>query len=143
LELITGKIYNDVITKPTIPNAVTLYEKLSTISIRELPDYHVDVDTHFYEVRAKQKLNINVEYKEGAAGLGYYGTYDQSKDKIDLYTHDEGTFVHELTHAIHKRIDGQLKGGRDAQQETIAELTACVVCSLYGIDTKKYYRKHR
>ena len=60
LELITGKIYNDVITKPTIPNAVTLYEKLSTISIRELPDYHVDVDTHFYEVEAKQPSDVAV-----------------------------------------------------------------------------------
>ena len=50
LELITGKIFDDVVTKPTIPNAVTLYEKLSTISIRELPNYHVDVNTHFYEV---------------------------------------------------------------------------------------------
>ena len=29
LELITGKIYDDVATTPTIPNAVTLYEKLS------------------------------------------------------------------------------------------------------------------
>ena len=35
VELITGKIYDDISTKPTIPNAVTLYEKLSTISIRE------------------------------------------------------------------------------------------------------------
>jgi superfamily II DNA or RNA helicase len=33
LELITGKIYDDIATRPTIPNAVTLYEKLSTISI--------------------------------------------------------------------------------------------------------------
>jgi hypothetical protein len=29
LELITGKIYEDVPTRPTIPNAVTLYKKLS------------------------------------------------------------------------------------------------------------------
>lgn len=33
LELITGKIYDDIVTRPTIPNAVTLYQKLSTISI--------------------------------------------------------------------------------------------------------------
>jgi hypothetical protein len=38
LELITGKIYDDIATTPTIPNAVTLYEKLSTISIREYHD---------------------------------------------------------------------------------------------------------
>lgn len=33
LELITGKIYDDIVTRPTIPHAVTLYQKLSTISI--------------------------------------------------------------------------------------------------------------
>jgi len=41
LELTTGKIYHDISTKPTIPNAVTLYEKLSIVSIRELPRYIV------------------------------------------------------------------------------------------------------
>ena len=60
LELITGKIYDDVVTKPTIPNAVTLYEKLSTISIRELPNYHVDVDTHFYDVEAKRPDDMSL-----------------------------------------------------------------------------------
>ena len=54
LELITGKIYDDVATKATIPNAVTLYEKLSTISIRELPNYNVKTDTHFIEVAAQR-----------------------------------------------------------------------------------------
>jgi len=31
LEMITGKIYEDVVTKSTVPNAVTLYEKLSLL----------------------------------------------------------------------------------------------------------------
>ena len=42
LEMITGKIYDDIKTKATVPNAVTLYEKLSTISIRQLPNYNID-----------------------------------------------------------------------------------------------------
>lgn len=54
LELLTGKIYDDVAIRPTIPNAVTLYEKLSTISIRELPRYSVDIDTHVIDVTAKR-----------------------------------------------------------------------------------------
>ena len=54
LELITGKIYDDVTTKPTIPNAVTLYEKLSTLSIRELPKYSVDLDTQVIDVVAQR-----------------------------------------------------------------------------------------
>ena len=45
LEIITGKIYDDVATASTIRNAVTLYEKLSTISIRELPQYSIDIHT--------------------------------------------------------------------------------------------------
>jgi hypothetical protein len=51
LELITGKIYDDISTRSTIPNAVTLYEKLSTTSIMEIPVYgtHV-VDRDIIEV---------------------------------------------------------------------------------------------
>lgn len=40
LEMITGKVYDDIKTKATVPNAVALYEKLSTISIREIPSYN-------------------------------------------------------------------------------------------------------
>ena len=39
LELMSGKIYDDISTKPTVPNAVTLYEKLSINSIRQIPNY--------------------------------------------------------------------------------------------------------
>lgn len=62
LGLITGKIYDDIATRPTIPNAVTLYEKLSTISIRELPKYdtHVD-DRDMIEVQAERPQNINIK----------------------------------------------------------------------------------
>jgi superfamily II DNA or RNA helicase len=52
LQMITGKIYDDVATKSTVPNAVTLYEKLSTISIREMPDYKVVTEEKFIEVDA-------------------------------------------------------------------------------------------
>ncbi len=53
LEMITGKIYEDVVTKPTIPNAVTLYEKLSIISIREIPEYKFAKEEEFIEVDAE------------------------------------------------------------------------------------------
>ena len=53
LELITGKIYDDVATRPTIPNAVTLYEKLSIVSIRELPQYDIDVHTEHIDVKCR------------------------------------------------------------------------------------------
>jgi N12 class adenine-specific DNA methylase len=57
LELITGKIYDDVATRPTIPNAVTLYEKLSLVSIRELPKYDIDIHTEHIDVKAQIQQN--------------------------------------------------------------------------------------
>jgi superfamily II DNA or RNA helicase len=62
LELITGKIYDDVAIRPTIPNAVTLYEKLSTISIRELPKYAVDLQTEHIDVQTEKPHGTNVKY---------------------------------------------------------------------------------
>jgi len=62
LELITGKIYDDVAVNPTIPNAVTLYEKLSTISIRELPRYSIDVHTNTIDVTAKKPAEISIRH---------------------------------------------------------------------------------
>ena len=66
LEMITGKIYNDINTKATVPNAVTLYEKLSTISIREIPPYNnylfdkpefVEVDANF-DIESYNKMDF-------------------------------------------------------------------------------------
>ena len=64
LELITGKIYDDVSTNPTIPNAVTLYEKLSLVSIRELPKYDVDIRTEHIDVKTQIKQNDGITIKE-------------------------------------------------------------------------------
>jgi superfamily II DNA or RNA helicase len=61
LEMITGKLYADIATTPTIPNAVTLYEKLSTISIRELPQYETDVDDRtMIEVQVERPRHLNI-----------------------------------------------------------------------------------
>jgi hypothetical protein len=64
LELITGKVYDDVATSPTIPNAVTLYEKLSLVSIRELPKYDIDVHTEHIDVKTQIQQNGIVSIKE-------------------------------------------------------------------------------
>jgi superfamily II DNA or RNA helicase len=60
LELITGKIYDDVATTPTILNAVTIYEKLSNLSIRELPNYDVDIRKEDINVKVERPKNINI-----------------------------------------------------------------------------------
>ena len=49
LELITGYRYDDVSTKPTIPNAVTLFEKLTMLAIRQIPKYR-NPDKQYAEV---------------------------------------------------------------------------------------------
>ncbi|MDE1812685.1 MAG: DEAD/DEAH box helicase family protein [Thaumarchaeota archaeon] len=61
LELITGKIFDDVATRPTIPNAVTLYEKLTNISIRELPEYQIQTDTKIVDVETPRPSSITVK----------------------------------------------------------------------------------
>ncbi|HEY4681515.1 MAG TPA: integrase repeat-containing protein [Nitrosarchaeum sp.] len=61
IELITGKVYDDVATRATIPNAVTLYEKLSNISVREMPDYPIHLDTQIIDVEASKPDNIQIK----------------------------------------------------------------------------------
>ena len=61
LELITGKIFDDVATRPTIPNAVTLYEKLSNISIREIPNYPITINTNIIDVEQKRPGSITIK----------------------------------------------------------------------------------
>jgi superfamily II DNA or RNA helicase len=65
LELLSGKVYDDVSTKPTIPNAVTLFEKLSTISVRELPIYSADLDTHVINVVAPAPPVLSLRHLKG------------------------------------------------------------------------------
>ena len=61
LELITRKIYHDLATKARIPNAVHLYEKLSTISIREIPEYKAHMKIEFTEVNTERPSNISIK----------------------------------------------------------------------------------
>lgn len=77
------------------------------------------------------KLGIDVDYQPLPPGV--YGSYHPLKDKIRLATHDESVFFHELAHAAHKRVDGQLKGGQHEEQETVAEFSAAVLMQLYGL----------
>ena len=45
LQYITGKMYEDLATRGTVQNAMSLHQKLSTISIREIPKYKSDILT--------------------------------------------------------------------------------------------------
>ncbi len=61
LEYMTGKIYADIAVRPTVPNAMSLHQKLSTISIREMPKYKSNIQVHDdTEVYADKPQNISV-----------------------------------------------------------------------------------
>lgn len=60
LELMSGKIYDDVATKSTIPNAVNLFVKLTINSIREKEKY-ADFKTEFKQVEATKPQNITIK----------------------------------------------------------------------------------
>lgn len=72
---------------------------------------------------------ISVTWAPVNNALGYI-TVDGSH--IELGTHDYDTWFHELAHAAHSKLNGGLKGGQHADQETVAEFTACVLMWLYG-----------
>jgi hypothetical protein len=77
-----------------------------------------------------ERLHIDVTYTPLPPDR--LGDCDLQGQRINLGTYDPGTFFHELAHAAHARLDGKLKGGQDAEQETIAEFTATVLMHLYG-----------
>jgi superfamily II DNA or RNA helicase len=58
LEYITGKVYDDLATRPTVPNAMALFQKLLTISIRQKPKYKSEIVPHFTEVYTEKPQNI-------------------------------------------------------------------------------------
>lgn len=78
-----------------------------------------------------KRLNIKVEYVPIAPDR--LGDCQINGEKIRLGSHDPRIFFHELAHAIHAKIDGELKGGQNLEQETIAEFTATVLMDLYGL----------
>ena len=53
LEILTGTEYHDVETRPTIPNAVNIYQKFMLLSVREKRQYS-NVKTNFLEVEASK-----------------------------------------------------------------------------------------
>ena len=62
----------------------------------------------------------------------FSGAYSKTQKKISLATPEESVFFHELAHAGHERVKGDLKGGQDPFQEIVAELSAQALCRLVG-----------
>jgi hypothetical protein len=101
----------------------------------EVPDYTPPELPPLHDVA--ERLGVDVQYGPHV-GQRFRGCYSPNAGRILLLTADEVTFFHELAHAAHDRVlrarGGSLQGGQVPSQEIIAELTAAVLCRLYGLD---------
>lgn len=79
-----------------------------------------------------EHFGLSVSYQTFASQ--YYGYYQGDSKRIVLATHSAQVFFHELAHAVHHRIEGELKGGQVPDQEIIAELTAATLARMYCPD---------
>jgi antirestriction protein ArdC len=86
-----------------------------------------------------QKWGISVKATPG--NYHYIGCFSQEGREIALATKEESVFFHELAHAAHQRILGELKKGQDWRQEIVAELSAAVLCKIIG-KSSEYLGNH-
>jgi len=70
---------------------------------------------------------------------GYYGYYSPKRKEIALASPEEKVFFHELAHAAHERLKGDIKGGQDPFQEIVAELCAQALCRLTGHEADRSF----
>lgn len=73
----------------------------------------------------------------------YFGYFSQERKEIGLASKEESVFFHELAHAAHQRILGNLKSGQDWKQEIVAELTAAALCKIVGKSSKFLGRSYQ
>lgn len=100
----------------------------------ELPIYEPKTLPPLLDVAKKWGVNVKYEHNSDE----YYGSFDKRKDEITLSVEDWDVFFHELGHAGQKKIDGELKGGQDPEQECIAQLTAATLSRMYGRDADNW-----
>lgn len=76
-------------------------------------------------------MDISVSWEPTRPGI--LGSASPDGTTVKLGTQDPSVFFHELAHAVHAKIEGDLQGGQHADQETAAEFTACALMWLYGL----------
>lgn len=81
-------------------------------------------------IEIAEQWNISVKAIPG--NYRYHGYYSDQKKEIALATKDEVIFFHELSHAAHAKINGNLKPGQDWKQEIVAELSAATLSQMVG-----------
>lgn len=96
----------------------------------EMLEYEqIDLPDLPFKARAEE-WGISVKAIPG--NYSFYGFYSSEANEIGLATTDESTFLHELSHAAHERVLGELKNGQDPLQEIVAELSSAVLCRMVG-----------
>lgn len=107
---------------PVFPASGTEGEgRLAVYQPKELPP--------LYDVA--KKLGVEVRYMPVSPDK--LGSCKPDGTRITIGSESPEVFFHELAHAIHAKIEGELKNKQDARQETIAEFTSAVLMDLYGL----------
>jgi antirestriction protein ArdC len=73
-----------------------------------------------------------IEVKAGAFNGEYAGYYCDGRKEIVMATDSEKTFLHELAHAAHYRIDTKAEQAPSWAKEVIAELSAAALMYMLG-----------
>lgn len=101
----------------------------------EVPDYTPPSLPPLHGVA--ERLSVSVTYGPHV-GQRFRGCYSPNTERILLLTADVSTWFHELAHAAHKRVlqarGADIMCGQDSGQEIVAELTAAVLCRLFGFE---------
>jgi len=91
-------------------------------------DFRVDIPACFTELINFLELKIETIPFNGRA----YGSYLQDQNRINLATPEIETFLHEISHAVDKTLNGKLKPWQDSEQEIIAEFSGAIIGYLLG-----------
>jgi hypothetical protein len=102
----------------TVGEPLPYQRRLEAININDLP---------LIQIAKAMGVAIDKAVSDGRAA----GYYEISKREIILHTDNEGTFLHELSHAVYYHLGGKKETAMPFQ-EVIAELSGCLLSSLYG-----------
>jgi hypothetical protein len=67
----------------------------------------------------------------------YHGYFSHDKREIGLASKDEAVFFHELSHAAHMRLVGDLRTLPSWEKEVVAELAAAALCRIVGKESNQ------
>lgn len=79
---------------------------------------------------------LDVRYANSTGGE--YGAISVGRRSVTLSTESPDTYLHELVHWYDLRDRDDARHGQDPVQETVAQLGACALAHMYGLDATGY-----